>query len=42
VTARFTEPGIYELRADASDGALSTRANVTITVSAGSSTQGKP
>ena len=41
-TARFTEPGIYELRADASDGALSTRASVTVTVSAVPSTQGKP
>jgi hypothetical protein len=31
-TARFTEPGTYVLRATANDGALSTRADVTITV----------
>ncbi len=30
--ARFTQPGIYHLRAIASDGALSTTADVTITV----------
>jgi hypothetical protein len=32
VTARFSEPGIYLLRATANDGALSTRADVTISV----------
>jgi hypothetical protein len=31
-TARFSEPGIYVLRATANDGALSTAAEVTITV----------
>jgi len=31
-TARFTEPGTYVLRATANDGALSTRADVTISV----------
>jgi hypothetical protein len=31
-TARFTQPGTYVLRATASDGALSTRSDVTITV----------
>jgi hypothetical protein len=32
-TARFAEPGVYVLRATANDGALSTIADVTITVS---------
>jgi hypothetical protein len=32
VTARFTKPGTYRLRATANDGALSTPADVTITV----------
>jgi hypothetical protein len=31
-TARFAEPGTYVLRATANDGALSTIADVTITV----------
>jgi hypothetical protein len=31
-TARFTEPGTYQVRATASDGSLSTRRDVTITV----------
>jgi hypothetical protein len=31
-TARFTEPGTYQLRASASDGALSTTASITIQV----------
>ena len=31
-TAHFIEPGTYQLRATASDGALSTRADVTVTV----------
>jgi hypothetical protein len=35
VTARFGERGTYVLRATASDGALSTRADVTITVMGG-------
>jgi hypothetical protein len=34
-TAHFNEPGIYVLRATASDSALQTRADITITVSAG-------
>jgi hypothetical protein len=32
VTARFSERGTYVLRATANDGALSTKADVTITV----------
>lgn len=40
-TARFTEPGTYVLRATANDGALATKSDVTITVTAGSSTAGK-
>lgn len=31
-TARFTEPGTYQIRASANDGALSTRADLTVTV----------
>jgi hypothetical protein len=37
VTARFTQPGTYWLRAVANDGRLSTPADVTVTVSAASS-----
>ena len=32
VTARFSERGTYVLRAPASDGSLSTRADITISV----------
>jgi len=35
-TARFTERGTYVLRATASDGSLSTRSDVTVTVGGGS------
>jgi hypothetical protein len=35
--ARFQQPGIYVLRATASDGALATKTDVTITVDAGKS-----
>ncbi len=35
VNARFTEPGIYVLRATASDGALQTRAEITVNVGGG-------
>lgn len=41
-TARFTEPGTYHLRATANDGALSTRADLIVTVDAGSTSQSKP
>jgi hypothetical protein len=41
-TARFTEPGVYVLRATANDGALSTKSDVTITVGASASMVGKP
>ncbi len=41
-SAHFSEPGMYELRATATDGALSTKAGVTITVNAAPSTQGRP
>jgi hypothetical protein len=40
-SARFTEPGIYVLRATANDGALSTKAEVTITVGSGSTASGR-
>jgi len=36
VTARFAEPGTYLLRATANDGALSTKADLTVTVGGGS------
>jgi hypothetical protein len=35
-SARFAERGIYVLRATANDGALSTKADVTIAVGSGS------
>ena len=38
-TARFTERGTYVLRATASDGSLSTRSDVTVTVGGGSPTE---
>ena len=38
ITARFQQPGTYVLRATANDGALSTRNDVTITVTAAPST----
>ena len=41
-TARFDAPGTYVLRATADDGALSTSADVTITVKPGRSTSDKP
>jgi len=40
-TARFTQPGTYVLRATANDGALSTKADVTITVGGGASQPGR-
>lgn len=40
-TAHFAEAGVYVVRAIANDGALSTRADVTITVGAGAATEGK-
>jgi len=39
VTARFQQPGIYVLRAIASDGSLSTRTDVIVSVSGGASTR---
>jgi hypothetical protein len=41
-TARFAAPGTYVLRATADDGALTTSADVTITVKPDSSAAGKP
>ena len=41
-TARFAAPGIYVLRATADDGALSTSADVTITVKPDPSASDKP
>jgi hypothetical protein len=41
-TARFAAPGTYVLRATADDGALSTAADVTITVQPDSSAGDKP
>ena len=38
ITARFQQPGTYVLRVTANDGALSTKTDVTITVTAASST----
>ena len=42
VTARFPAPGTYELVATANDTRFSTRADVTVTVQAATSTQGRP
>ena len=39
ITARFQQPGTYILRATANDGAMSTKTDVTITVSAAPSTR---
>jgi hypothetical protein len=37
ITARFAQPGTYVLRATATDGALSTKTDVTVTVTGTSS-----